>query len=265
MLIMDLVVERADQLAQLNEDLARSNEELDAFAYVASHDLKEPLRGIHKYAQQFLDTAESLNLDAEQLKKLQSLMYLTVRMDNLLDSLLHFSRVGRVALQVEQQELEEIVTEALEIVSARRTDQATEIVIPRPLPTAFVDRIRVREIFVNLVSNALKYNDNPKRIVEIGFLEPQERGDEVHAPPAAARQCIYYVRDNGIGIQPKHYEQVFKMFRRLHARDQYGGGAGAGLTITKKLIERHHGKIWLSSTPGQGTTFYFTLPEESSP
>lgn len=262
-LLMEVVVERAEHLAQLNEELVRSNEELDAFACVASHDLKEPLRGIHKYGQQCLDNPESL--DEERRTKLQALLQLAVRMDNLLDSLLHFSRVGRVALQLERVELGEVVAEALEIVTARRTDQSTEIIIPRPLPTAFVDRIRAREVFVNLISNALKYNDKPRRIVEIGYLAPEEVGERGQAPAEAAHHDVYYVRDNGIGIQAKHYEQIFRMFRRLHARDQYGGGAGAGLTIAKKLIERHHGQIWLSSTPGQGTTFYFTLPEEAGP
>ncbi len=260
-LIMEVVVERAEYLALLNEQLARSNEELDAFACVASHDLKEPLRGIHKYAQQCVDNAESL--DEERRTKLHALMQLAARMDNLLDSLLHFSRVGRVALQREDLDLNDVIAEALEIVTARRTDQATEVTIPRPLPKAFVDRFRVREVFVNLIVNALKYNDKPKRVVEIGFLAPHEDGDRGVAPVETAHQNIYFVRDNGIGIQAKHYEQIFRMFRRLHARDKYGGGAGAGLTIAKKLIERHHGQIWLSSTLGQGTTFYFTLPEEN--
>jgi chemotaxis family two-component system sensor kinase Cph1 len=259
-LVTEMVVEQAEQLAQLNEELARSNEELDAFACVASHDLKEPLRGIHKYAQQCIESPASL--DDERQTRLQALMQLTVRMDNLLDSLLHYSRVGRIALQRERLDLGEVVAEALEIVTARRTDRATEIVIHRPLPTAFVDRIRVREVFVNLIANALKYNDKPKRHVEIGFLAPKEDGERGMSPPEAVNQYVYYVRDNGIGIQSKHYEQIFRMFRRLHARDKYGGGAGAGLTITKKLIERHHGQIWLSSVPGQGTTFYFTLPEQ---
>jgi two-component system, chemotaxis family, sensor kinase Cph1 len=263
-LIMELVVGHAERLAQLNEDLTRSNEELDAFAYVASHDLKEPLRGIHKYAHQLLEDTALIPLEDPQAK-LQALMRLAIRMDNLLDSLLHFSRVGRMVLQRENIDLGEVVSEALEIIAARRTDRPTKIIIPRPLPTAFADRIRVREIFVNLFANALKYNDQVERTIEIGFVAPNEGDERAHAPPETAHQFIYYVRDNGIGIQSKHYEQIFKMFRRLHARDQYGGGTGAGLTITKKLVERHHGRIWLSSTPGRGTTFFFTLPEENSP
>jgi two-component system, chemotaxis family, sensor kinase Cph1 len=262
LLIMEFVVEHAERLALLNEELARSNNELDAFAYVASHDLKEPLRGIHKYAHQFLDNT-SFSPD-EQRAKVQALMQLTVRMDDLLDSLLHYSRLGREQLQRENVQLDEVVAEALEIVAARRTDRPTRIIIPRPLPMATVDRIRVREVFVNLLSNALKYNDKPERTIEIGFIAPHEKSAQspANAPTDTLRHIIYYVRDNGIGIQAKHFEQIFKMFRRLHPKNQYGGGTGAGLTIAKKLVERHHGKIWLSSIPGEGSTFYFTLPEE---
>ena len=170
LLIMELVVTRADQLSQMNADLMRSNEELDAFAYVASHDLKEPLRGISKYAHQLLESAAAL--DGENRKRLEGLMRLTLRMDSLLDSLLHFSRVGRPALDLQTVDLNEIVQEALEIVAARRQETPTDIVIPRPLPSISCDRTRVREVFTNLIGNALKYNDKPCRRVEIGFLVP---------------------------------------------------------------------------------------------
>lgn len=259
--ILEFVVERAEQLTKLNEELSRSNEELDAFAYVASHDLKEPLRGIHKYACQ-LEEDQQLSKE-ERSKKLEGLMHLAVRMDNLLDSLLQFSRVGRVIMQLEAVDLGEVVNEALEMIMMVQQDRPTEIIIPRPLPIAYVDRVRVREVFANLISNALKYNDAPSRKVEIGYLLPKERRDDIHAPMEVAQQIIYYVRDNGIGIQAKHFEQIFKIFRRLHPRDKFGGGAGAGLTIAKKVIERHHGRIWLTSTPKVGTTFYFTFGEEA--
>lgn len=260
LMVMELVVSRAERLADLNADLARSNEELDAFAYVASHDLKEPLRGIHKHAYQLLENATAL--DEEQRRKLDGLVRLTLRMDSLLDSLLHFSRVGRVALQLEDVDLDEVVGEALEMVDARRAGERTEIVVPRPLPHARCDRVRCREIFVNLLSNALKYNDKPRTRIEVGYVRPREPHPRPGCPPAAAGQVIYYVRDNGVGIAAKHHAQVFRMFKRLHGRDEYGGGAGAGLTIVKKLVERHRGQIWLDSIVGEGTTFFFTLPGE---
>ncbi len=256
MLVMELVVSRAERLADLNADLTRSNEELDAFAYVASHDLKEPLRGIHKYAHQLLQDA---SLGSENRPKLDGLMRLTVRMDSLLDSLLHFSRVGRAALLTEDTDLNEVVAEAIEMVEARRADGPPEIAIPRPLPHALCDRVRCREIFVNLLSNALKYNDKPQKRVEVGFIAPHEVHPRPGCPSGSDDRTIYYVRDNGIGIPARHFEQVFKMFKRLHGRDEYGGGTGAGLTIVQKLVDRHHGRIWLDSTPGEETTFYFTL------
>ena len=257
MLVMELVVSRAERLADVNADLTRSNEELDAFAYVASHDLKEPLRGIYKYAHQLLDDAAAA--DEENRKKLEGLMRLTVRMDSLLDSLLYFSRVGRAALVTEDTDLNEVVAEAVEMVDARRTEGPTEIVVPRLMPHARCDRVRCREIFVNLLSNALKYNDKPQKRVEVGFITPAETHPRPACPDGSAGDTVYYVKDNGIGIPARHFEQVFKMFKRLHGRDDFGGGTGAGLTIVQKLVERHHGRVWLESTPGAGTTFYFTL------
>lgn len=258
LLVMELVVSRAERLAQLNDDLTRRNEELDAFAYVASHDLKEPLRGIHKYAHQLLESAA--NPDAEQRRKLEALMRLTLRMDSLLDSLLHFSRVGRVTLDFEDLDLNEALAEAIELVSARRMGAKVEISTPRPLPRGPGDHVRCREIFANLLSNAIKYNDSEIKRIEVGYVAPDEHHPRPGFPARARPYTVYYVKDNGIGIQPKHHAQVFKMFKRLHGRDEYGGGTGAGLTIVKKLVERHHGQIWFDSTPGEGTTFYFTLP-----
>jgi len=258
MLVMEVVVSRAQRLADLNADLTQSNEELDAFAYVASHDLKEPLRGIHKYAHQLLEDATMTG--KEQRRKLEGLMRLTVRMDSLLDSLLHFSRVGRASLLTEEWDLNEVVTEAIEMIDARRSEGPQEIAVPRPLPLAKCDRVRCREIFVNLLSNALKYNDKPQKRVEVGFIAPDEDNSRPGCPVGSAGHMIYFMRDNGIGISSRHFDQIFQMFKRLHGQDEFGGGAGAGLTIVQKLVERHHGRVWLDSTPGKGTTFYFTLP-----
>ncbi len=264
-LILELVVTRAEQLAALNADLTRSNEELDAFAYVASHDLKEPLRGIAKYAHQLLESAQ-MDTD-ENRPRLEGLARLTRRMDSLLDSLLHFSRVGRMTLEFAPADLQTVVEEALEMVAARRQETPTDIIIPRPLPTIECNRVRVREIFVNLLSNALKYNASPTRHVEIGYLGADEVGERPNLPAMCRGLPIFYVRDNGLGIEPRHFGQIFKMFKRLHGQDKYGGGAGAGLTIVQKLVERHRGAVWLDSTLGAGTTFYFTLSvaKESMP
>ncbi len=255
-LIMELVVVRAERLAGLNVDLARSNEELDAFAYVASHDLKEPLRGIYKYAHQLLEATPA---NEEEKRKLDGLMRLTLRMDSLLDSLLHFSRVGREELTLEEVDLNEVLADAMEMVGSRTGDGCTEIVALRLLPPIMCDRIRVREVLVNLLSNAIKYNDKVAKRVEVGFVGPHETPLRGAFPAETNGQSVYYVRDNGIGISARHFDQVFKMFKRLHGREEYGGGTGAGLTIVRKLVERHRGQVWLESAAGEGSTFFFTL------
>ncbi|HEX7841458.1 MAG TPA: ATP-binding protein [Kofleriaceae bacterium] len=256
-LVTELVIGRAEHLARMNVELTRSNEELDAFAYVASHDLKEPLRSINKYAHQLLDDA--LEVDAERRGKLESLVRLTVRMDSLLDALLEFSRVGRTPLDLEDVDLGTVVEEAIEIVEARRAERGVTIVIPRPLPVVPGDRIRLRQVFVNLLANAIKYNDRAEKRVEIGYIAPDERPAGA-VWPAATGHTTVYVKDNGIGIEPRHHAQVFEIFRRLHGRDEFGGGAGAGLTIVKKVLAAHGGHVWLDSEVGVGSTFYVSLP-----
>nr|WP_277876037.1 ATP-binding protein [Chroococcidiopsis sp. [FACHB-1243]] len=119
--------------------------------------------------------------------------------------------------------------------------------IPRCLPTIECDPVLVSEVFSNLMSNALKYNDKTDPWVEIGY---EER---------SGGSPILYVRDNGIGIQTHHHETIFKLFKRLHSQDKYGGGTGAGLAIVKKIVELHTGRIWVESVPGAGATFYFSL------
>jgi len=258
MFVMELVVSRSERLTELNADLTRSNDELDAFAYVASHDLKEPLRGIHKYAHQLLESAQLL--DQESRKRVENLMRLTVRMDSLLDSLLHFSRVGRTTLDLEGADLNEVVDESLEMVGARRSDCTLRVELPRALPNWRCDRVRIREIFTNLISNAIKYVRGTSPHIEIGYLAPGETGERPNAPAASLGHTIFYVKDCGIGVEARHYEQIFRMFKRLHGREEFGGGVGAGLTIVQKLVQRHGGNVWLDSVVGVGTTFYFTMP-----
>lgn len=261
MLVLELVITRGERLTDLNADLTRSNEELDAFAYVASHDLKEPLRGIHRYAHQLLESVEASTGDPVQARqRVESLMRLTVRMDTLLDSLLHFSRVGRMELDFEATDLNAVVADAIEMTGARRGDSRCSIEIPRPLPAAQCDPVRVCEVYSNLLSNALKYTRQTEARIELGYIGADEIAERPNAPRAAAGQDVFYVRDQGIGIDPRHYDQVFRLFKRMHGRDEYGGGVGAGLTIVQKLVQRHGGRVWLDSVLGVGTTFYFTLP-----
>ena len=258
LLIMDLAMSDGERIVALNVDLASSNEELDAFAYVASHDLKEPLRGIHRYAHQLVESADASSVENRQ--RLDSLMRLTLRMDSLLDSLLHYSRVGRTNLEFEPVDLNDAVADALEMVGVRAHDTAVTMVFDRPLPTVLCDLVRVREIYSNLISNAIKYNRTPHPRIDLGYLGPDEPGLRPNMPAEAAGKTVYYVRDNGIGVDTRHFEQIFLMFKRLHGREEFGGGVGAGLTVVKKVVSRHGGHVWLDSTVDVGSTFYFTLP-----
>lgn len=252
-------VQRAGSLAEL----IRSNEELDAFAYVASHDLKEPLRGIHQYAHQLL--AEVTPVDEDSRVALDSLVRLTLRMDSLLDSLLHFSRVGGSDLALEVADLNQILADALDVAGLRSSDGKTTVAVPRPLLTVRCNPMRCRQIFVNLLSNAVKYTDAQQKRIEVGYILPAESHSRPGCPPGSADQTIYYVADNGIGVEGKHFLQIFKLFKRLHSPDKYGGGTGAGLTIVRKLAEQHGGRVWVDSVVNRGATFYFTLPTRTSP
>lgn len=245
--IVGIVINKADELAKINLELERSNRELDSFAYAASHDLKEPLRGIHNYSTILIEDYAHL-LDEEGIDCLNTLVSLTQRMDILIDVLLRLSQLGQTELRLQSTNLNNLINRVLEVIRASRQQVSFEIRIPQPLPTIECDPVLVNEVFSNLISNGLKYNNCPDKTIEIGYLEPSNRNFP-----------IFYVRDNGIGIQAHHFDTIFRLFKRLHSQEKYGGGAGAGLAITKKIVERHHGKIWVESIYGEGSTFFFTL------
>lgn len=254
-LIVGIVLRQADELASMNFELQRSNEELDSFAYIASHDLKEPLRGIHNYANFLMeDYADILNDDG--IAKLQTLVRLTQRMEDLINSLLYFSRLGRLELIRQTVNLDELVQQVISTLTISRPQSEIEFRVPRSLPSIEGDRAQLNELFTNLISNAIKYNDKAQKWVEIGYIEPQE-----NTSPSLTT-LVFYIRDNGIGIIEQHIDKIFQIFRRLHGRDEFGGGTGVGLTIARKIVERHGGRIWVESAPAQGSTFYFTLSAE---
>lgn len=248
-------------LAEKARELARSNTELEDFAYIASHDLKEPLRGIRNYADFFIEDHGS-QLNAEGREQLETIIRLTKRLEELIETLLHYSRVGRVDLAMVETDLQEIMAQVLDSLQSSLHEAGVEVRIPQPLPTVVCDQARVAEIFRNLVTNALKYNDKDKKWIEVGFHAGDSATPPANGTSAAAvgqKPIVFYVRDNGIGIPERHIESVFRIFRRLHGRDKFGGGTGAGLTVVKKVVERHDGKIWVESQVGEGTTFFFTL------
>jgi two-component system, chemotaxis family, sensor kinase Cph1 len=259
--IVGIVLRKAEELTQINKELTRSNTELDSFAYIASHDLKEPLRGIYNYSSFLIEDYGEL-LDTEGIDKLNTLMRLTHRMEDLINSLLHYSRLGRAELRLRPVDLNDLVAGVLDVIAVSARDSQVEFNIPRPLPTVRCDRTLINELFTNLISNGIKYNQKPQKIIEIGYLAPEDSqalANMGEYPNNTAAKTIFYIQDNGIGIRERHLESIFRIFKRLHGQKKYGGGTGAGLTIAKKIVERHGGEIWVQSVYGVGSTFYFTL------
>jgi len=250
-LLVDVLFKNSNELLELNSELKRSNDELDSFAYIASHDLKEPLRGIYNYSYILLEDYQNA-LDDDGNRRLETLMSLAKRMEKLIDSLLHYSRIGRKELSSETINLDTLICESIQPVLEVSQQEVIDLRIPAPLPLCVGDITLIEEIFMNLISNGLKYNHQEHKWIEIGSFRD----------PSYSQNPIYYVQDNGIGIAPEHQDLIFRIFKRLHAPQKFGGGTGAGLTIVKKIIERHGGKISVTSNPGEGTRFQFTLAPE---
>ena len=256
-----LILARAEELERLNVQLARSNAELDTFAFAAAHDLQEPLRGIHNYAL-FLEEDYGDVLDAEGRERLTTIMRLVQRSSALIASLLDYARVGRVDLELEDLDLAAAVADVRELLHGRLSERGARIDVTPAAVRA--DRDRLGELLANLISNAVKYTPGDAPVVEVGTCAVREAGDVPERIQRALgvgypAPTVYFVRDRGIGIAPEHHEAIFALFRRLHGREDYGGGAGAGLTLARRIVERHGGMIWVQSSPGQGTTMFFTL------
>ncbi len=172
-------------------------------------------------------------------------------MEALIESLLRFSRLDRQDIRMDPINLHELLQDISGMFQMNPRWADCSIQIPKSLPTIYGNRSLLEEVFTNLISNAFKYNTCEQKCVEIGC-----DGSKGSSPG----RVTLYVKDNGIGIREKHFEAIFRIFKRLHPPSRYGGGTGAGLTIVKKIVERHSGTIWLESAYGQGTTFFLTLP-----
>jgi two-component system, chemotaxis family, sensor kinase Cph1 len=252
--IVGIVLSKADELAKINLELERSNRELASFAYAASHDLKEPLRGIYNFSTVLLEDYGEI-LDDEGVECLQTVVSLSVRMETLINALLRLSQLGQAQLRLEATDLNELVNQVIEVFRAsQQNSHLMDIRVPRPLPTIQCCQVLVNEVFSNLIGNAFKYNDKAERWVEIGYLDAG-----LHLSNQTCVTPVFYIRDNGIGIPEHHLETIFRLFKRLHSQEKYGGGAGAGLAIVKKIIELHEGRIWVESTLTVGSAFYFAL------
>ena len=247
------LVRQSLQLAQANAALERSNKELGAFAHAASHDLKEPLRGVHNFialAQRELAEGQQASAIAPRL---QTVSKLIDRMNTLISALMHYAQVGASRLDMRPTSLRQVIDPLLETLSKQPEERCVRFEVPQSLPTVLADQTLLSEVFTNLFTNAIKYNEHSEVCIEVGVAQSDTPG-----------MVTLYVADNGIGVANEHQHEVFAIFRRLHARDKFGGGSGTGLTIAKRIVEPHGGHMWIQSLPGQGSTFFFSMRRAST-
>jgi light-regulated signal transduction histidine kinase (bacteriophytochrome) len=226
------------------EELERSNADLQQFAYAASHDLSEPLRMVSSYVQLLARRyAEQLDTDAQEF--IGFAVDGVVRMQALIDGLLLYSRAGTSEYEFAPVDCNEIIDATLLMLKTAIEERQAEIVVD-PLPTVPADANQLSQLFQNLIANATKFVAEGLPRVHVTAVR---EGPDWH----------FSVADNGIGIDQAHVQKIFNVFQRLHGRGEYAG-SGIGLAICKRIVERHGGRIWVESTPGEGSTFHFTIP-----
>ena len=231
-------------LQQLTIDLQRSNQELEQFAYVASHDLQEPLRAITSYTQLLAKRYQG-QLDEKADKYIHYVVDGAARMQQLIQDLLAYSRVGRSELKQQPTDCNAVVQQVQQDLGMAIAENNAVLAV-EPLPTILADTAQLTQLFQNLIGNALKYRGQAPPLIKVSA---RQQGTE----------WIFSIQDNGIGIEPQYAKRIFEIFQRLHTRREYEG-TGLGLAICQKIIERHHGRLWVESQLGQGATFCFALP-----
>ena len=233
-----------EALRQVTQELQRSNAELEQFAYVASHDLQEPLRMVTSYLQ-LLERRYKANLDQDASDFIAFAVDGAARMQTLIQDLLTYSRVGTRGADFEPTDCQSVLEQVLQNLEVAIAESDAEV-SSGPLPSLSADASQLAQLMQNLVGNAIKFRgDSPPRVQ----VEATQRHDD----------WLFSVQDNGIGIDPQYSERIFQVFQRLHGIGQYPG-TGIGLAVCKKIVERHHGSIWVESQPDAGATFFFTIP-----
>lgn len=247
-LVMDISErKRSEQaLARYARDLRRSNEQLEQFAYVASHDLQEPLRMITSYLQ-LLEARYTEHLDDDAREFIGYAVDGASRMKSLINDLLMYSRVGRGEREFATVSMDAALADARRNLQMMIEENNAEITHD-PLPEVYGDAVPLSQLLQNLISNAIKFRSEAPPAIHIGVTQHSD-------------EWMFSVRDNGIGMEPQYLERIFIIFQRLHNKQKYSG-TGIGLAISKKVVEHHGGRIWAESAPGQGTTFFFTLPRK---
>ena len=230
---------------RLLAELQRSNKELEQFAYVASHDLQEPLRMVGSYTT-LLERKYKERLDEQAHKYIHFAVDGAERMQKLIEGLLAYSRITTQGAEFKRVDLNTVFSLAVSNLSVMIQENRAEVT-KDDLPMILGDETHLVQLFQNLIGNGIKYRkfDVPPKV----HLSGKKDG----------RNIVLSVRDNGIGIEPKYYERIFQIFQRLHSQSKYSG-TGIGLALCKRIVERHHGRIWVESLPGEGSTFFFTVP-----
>jgi PAS domain S-box-containing protein len=249
--IRDISVRKKSELYLVKTvgELKRSNEELQQFAYVASHDLQEPLRMVASYTQ-LLGKRYKGRLDSDADEFIAFATDGCNRMQRLIEDLLAYSRAGANAKILREISCEDALKDALTNLRAT-IEQSHAVVTHDALPSVMTDGVQLAQVFQNLIGNAVKYRSSATPLVHIS------------ATQHANKECIFSVKDNGVGIDSRYFEKIFILFQRLHGRDEFEG-TGIGLAVCKKLVERLGGRIWVESQLGRGSTFYFVLPDRGN-
>lgn len=241
-----------ESLAQKNQELEEVNKELNNFNHVASHDLRNPITIIKSFAE-MIEQHHHKEVSPKVIEYITRIKRSAVRMEELVSSLLTLSRLSRIQNPFEPVDVQQVVDSVLERLEYEINRTDANIIIKEPLPTVICDQIKMTEVFLNLIDNAIKYSSkNPDRNtdvrVEVGFSEKKD--------------CFeFYITDNGVGIDPEYHDQIFESFTRLFTNDEYPG-TGLGLSIVQKVIEDHGGRIWVESQEGKGATFFFTISKK---
>ena len=256
LLAIDDITERRRterQIQELATKLARSNQELQDFAQVASHDLQEPLRKIQAFGDRVRRSAGA-TLQPEAEEYLQRMLHAAARMQALINDLLAFSRLETTPFTFKKTSLQTILVEVIADLEARIQQTRGTVTVVDVLPTIYADPLAMRQLFQNILGNALKYHKpgtTPRVVVRARLIEHRRAGE--------SQLCEIAIEDNGIGFDEKYLDRIFTIFQRLHGKNEYEG-TGIGLALCRKIVQRHGGSITAHSAPGQGATFIVRLP-----
>ena len=238
------------ELEWKNAQLESANKEIEAFSYSVSHDLRAPLRHLNGYAHALAEDFQQV-LGEKGQEYLGHITKAVEQMNALIEDLLSFARAGQQPLDATEVDMDELVRKAIAEMNPEQGDRQIEWVV-QPLPKVRGDAAMLRQVWVNLISNAIKYSrEQAQARIEIG------------SDRSGAQETIFFVRDNGAGFDMKYATRLFGLFQRLHTREQFEG-TGLGLANVRRIINRHSGRTWADGEPGKGATFYFSLPRQSS-